>query len=295
MKKIVVFGGGGLIGSRFISLHKDAFEIKAPKAKEIDILSEDLLKSFLEQENPDCIINFAAFTDVEEAEKEKDNKDALCFHINAIGAQNVAEACKKINKRLIHISTEYVFDGTKAESPYTEKDKPNPINWYGQTKLIGEQMVLEAGAEVAIARISMPFSAHYELKKDVARFFLEHLRSGNPVKAISDQKITPILVDDISNALKILLDNKASGIYHLASRDSVTPLEFVRTIAEIFNLDDSLIESMDLAEYNLKKQAKLLQNSWLSPVKFEKEFGGQILHTVKEGLVIFKQAIDLSR
>ena len=293
MKKIVVFGGAGLVGSRFIELNKNNCDIIAPSAKEIDILSKESLIKLAEKENPDYLINFAAYTNVEEAEEDKGNKDGLCYQVNVIGAKNVAEACKKINKRLIHISTEYVFDGTKAESPYTEEDKPNPINWYGQTKLIGEQMVLEAGAEVAIARISMPFSAHFELKKDVARFFLEQLKAGNQIKAIADQRITPTLVDDIVNALNVLIENQASRIYHISSCDSVTPLEFAKILAEIFNLDYSLVGSMNLEVYNLTKQARLLPYSWLSPAKFEKEFGDQILHTVEENLAIFKQAIDL--
>lgn len=293
MKKIVVFGGAGLVGSKFISLNKDNFEIIAPSAQQVDILSKDSLIKLAEKENPDYLINFAAYTNVEEAEKNKDNKQGLCFQVNVMGAKNVAEVCKQINKRLIHISTEYVFDGTKAEAPYTEEDKPNPINWYGQTKLMGEEMVLASRALAVVMRISMPFSAHFELKKDVARFFLEQLKKGNQIKAIVDQRITPTLVDDIAAALKTLIENQSMGIYHVSSKDSVTPLEFAKTITELFSLDYSLVDSMSLNEYNLGKQAKLLPYSWLSPAKFEKEFGDKILHTVEENLVIFKQAIDL--
>lgn len=293
MKKVVVFGGAGLVGSRFVSLNKDSFEIIAPSALQVDILSKDSLITLAEKENPDYLINFAAYTNVEEAEKDKGNKEGLCFQVNVTGAKNVADVCKQFNKRLIHISTEYVFDGTKEDSPYTEEDKPKPINWYGQTKLMGEEMVLASEALAIVMRISMPFAAHFELKKDVARFFLEQLKQRKPVKAIADQRITPTLVDDIANALKVLMENQVFGIYHVASRDSVTPLEFAKTLAEIFDFDYSLIGSMNLADYNLNKQAKLLPYSWLSPVKFEKEFGDQILHTVEEDLAIFKQAIDL--
>ncbi len=292
MKKVLVFGGAGLVGSKFIQVNKNNFEIKFPDATIVDILKKDQVQQAVEEFKPDSIINFAAFTAVEEAENQKDNKDGICFQVNAIGAKNIAEIAKSFDTHLIHISTEYVFDGTKSESPYTEDDTPNPINWYGATKLFGEKYVLESNAKVCIVRISMPFSSHYELKKDVARFFLGELKSGNQIKAIGDQRITPTLVNDIANALEILVQNNSLGIYHVSSKDSVSPSEFVKTMAEVFNLDYSLISEVNLDEYNKTKKGKLLKYSWLNPTKFEKEFGDQTLHTVEEALVIFKQEVD---
>jgi len=292
MKKILVFGGGGLVGSRFVELNRDNFNIKAPSVSVVDILKKDQVTKILEEENPHCVINFAAITNVEESEKEKGNKEGLCFQVNAIGAKNVAAACKQFDKKLIHISTEYVFDGTKADSPYTEQDKPKPINWYGITKLFGEEYVLESGCQSTIIRISMPYSSYYQAKSDVARFFLEQLKRNNQIKVVEDQRITPTLVRDIADALVVLLENQAKGIYHVSSKDFVTPLEFAKTIAETFHLDYSLISVINLEEYNKNKQAKLLKYSWLNPAKFESVFGSEILHTVEEGLIIFKKEID---
>ncbi len=292
MKKVLVFGGSGLVGSKFIDLYSNDFEIKAPDASSVDILKKDQVANIVEEFNPDSIINFAAYTNVEEAEKQKGDKAGICYLINSIGAKNVAEIAKEFNKKLIHISTEYVFDGTKDVSPYTEEDKPNPINWYGQTKYFGEQFVLESECSAVIVRICMPYSAFYELKKDVARFFLEQLKNGNQIKAIEDQRITPTLVDDIANGLRVIVESSANGLYHVSSIDSVTPLEFAKTIAETFKLNYSLISSIDFDEYNKGKQAKLLKFSWLNPAKFEEQFGEGILHTVEQGLVIFKRAVD---
>lgn len=292
MKKILVFGGSGLVGSKFIDLNSKNFEIKAPVASEVDILNKDQILAVAEQFNPDAIINFAAYTNVEQAQSQKGDKNSICFQINASGAKNVAETCKDFNKHLIHISTEYVFDGTKEISPYVETDTPNPVNWYGTTKLFGEGFVLESGCKASIIRISMPYSYLYELKKDVARFFFEQLKLGKAVKAVEDQRITPTLVDDIANALAVVIQSQSDGIYHVSSTDSVTPLEFAKTIAEVFKFDYSLIGSMTLDEFNQSKIAKLLKYSWLNPTKFERAFGDQILHTVEEGLVIFKKEID---
>ncbi|MCR4306065.1 MAG: NAD(P)-dependent oxidoreductase [Candidatus Daviesbacteria bacterium] len=292
MKKVLVFGGSGLVGSKFIDLYSKNFEISAPDASDVDILNKDQVLKAIEQFNPDSVINFAAFTNVEGAENEKGDKSGICYRINAEGAKNVAEAVGSFGKHLIHISTEYVFDGTKEMSPYTEEDKPNPINWYGQTKLLGEQFVLESGVDAVIIRICMPFSSFYELKKDIARFFLTQLQGGNKIKAIADQRVTPTVVNDIVTALKTVIEAGVTGLYHVSSTDSVTPSEFAKTIAEVFQLDYSLIEEIALDEYNKTKKAKLLKFSWLNPTKFEREFGEGILYTVEEGLVLFKKEID---
>ncbi len=293
MKKVLIFGGAGLVGSKFIELNDSTFEIKSPAANEVDILNEGQISKVMEEFNPDSLINFAAYTNVEEAEKQKGDKNGICFQVNAIGAKNVAEVAKKFDKHFIHISTEYVFDGTKEASPYVEEDKLNPVNWYGVTKWQAEELILESDSKSTIVRISMPFSAHYELKKDIARFFLTQLKEKKLIKAIEDQWITPTLVDDIANALALLLDSHSLGIYHISSRDCVTPLEFVKTIAETFDLDYSLVGSILLEEFNRNKQAKMLRYSWLNPAKFEKRFGDQVLHTIEEALVIFKQEIGL--
>lgn len=292
MKKVLVFGGSGLVGSKFIDQNKNIFEMKYPSATEVNILDKTQVIKVVQEFNPDTVINFAAFTQVEEAESQRGDKGGICYLINALGAKIVADTSKQFNAKLIHISTEYVFDGTKEDRPYVEEDRPNPINWYGQTKYFGEQFVLESGCTAMVVRLSMPFSANYALKKDIARFFLEELKNGNQVRAVEDQKITPTLVLDIANALKELIESQRLGIYHISSRDSVTPLEFVKTIAEIFHLNHLLISSIGLDELNKNKKAKLLQYSWLNPAKFEKDFGDQILHTAEEGLIIFKTEID---
>lgn len=292
MKKVLIFGGSGLVGSKFTSLYSQTFEIQAPSADELDILNKDQLARLTRDFNPDSIINFAAFTNVEGAESQKGDKNGTCYLINAVGAKNVAEAARDFGKHLIHISTEYVFDGTKEFSPYTEEDKPDPKNWYGQTKYSGEQFVLESRCQATIARISMPFSPFYEAKLDIARFFLEELKKGHEIKAIEDQRVTPTIVSDIANALKIIIESGSIGFYHVSSTDSVSPLEFAKTIAEVFHLNYPLIKSVSFDEYNQAKSAKLLRYSWLNPAKFEREFGDGILHSIEEGLVIFKKEID---
>lgn len=296
-RKILVFGGSGLVGSRFIELQRISFDIDAPDAIKVNILEKDQIFKATQTAKPQIVINFAAFTDVQGAQEQKDSKDGSCYQINVLGAKNVAEVCKEMNTRLIHISTDYVFDGEKEKGSYIEDDKPNPKNWYGQTKFYGEENVKNSGAHFVIVRISMPYITKYEVKKDVARFFLDELRVGREVNAINDQKITPTLGDDIVKALVeiskafIKATNK-SNIYHVSVTNDTTPFDFATFLAKAFNLDTGLIKSISLDEYNSEKEAELLRYSRLNPAKFIGEFGENILHTVEENVKSYKQMVD---
>lgn len=289
--KVLIFGGSGLVGSRFIQLNKDLFEIFAPDFSKIDILKADQINKALGSFKPDIVINFAAFTDVRGAEKQRGDKNGICYQINVNGAKNVADACESWDVHLIHISTDYVFDGKKTESPYTEEDKPNPINWYGQTKHLGDQFVLESGCVSTLVRISMPYSRHYQFKTDLARFFLEQLAKGSEISAIEDQRITPTLVDDIANALRAVIEKKSEGIYHICATNDTSPFEFAKLLARTFALNEFLIKPISLDEYQKGKIAPLLRYSRLNPSKFISEFGENILHSVEEGIEIFKKLL----
>lgn len=287
--KVLIFGGSGLVGSRFTTLHKNSFEILAPDVEEIDILNNDSVKKTLEEFSPDTVINFAAYTNVEEAETQIGDKNGICYKINAVGAKNVADALKKSGVHLIHISTEYVFDGEKKDSPYNEEDKPNPINWYGATKHFADEFVMGSGANYTIARICMPYSANYELKKDIARFFITTLKEGNKITAVLDQRITPTLVDNIANALKVLVEQKRNGIYNISCTENTTPFEFAKLLAKKFGYKKQAIEAISLDEFNKKKKAPLLRYSWLNPSKFIHEFGQGILCDLEESIEILKR------
>jgi dTDP-4-dehydrorhamnose reductase len=291
MTKILVFGGSGLVGSKFIEQGKE-FTFESPSLDEVDLLDSDQISQAIANFNGEVVINFAAFTNVDGAEEENGNRDGLVYRLNSLAPKNIAKFCKQNKKYFLQISTDYVFDGKKDDSPYTEEDRPNPINWYGKTKFFGEEFVIEEGGEFLIARLSMPFSSHYIEKSDIARSFLKLLQSGNEIRAIADQKITPVLVDDLASALTILIKEKETGIFHLVSSDSTTPYEFAKNIAKIFSLNENLVKTTTFADYSTSVSAPRLKNSWLSSQKFNKKFGEDILHSVKGALEIFRNQIE---
>lgn len=291
-QKIVIFGGHGLVGTRFRELVGDSLDMVAPTIDDLDILDVPKLKKFLDENPSEIILNFAAFTNVAAAEGEKENLEGLVYKLNALAVKQFAQICQDLDRHFVQISTEYVFDGTKEDSSYTEEDDPHPINWYGKTKYLGEKFLQESGCHYSIVRISMPFSAKFADKGDIARFYLQQLEAGQEVKAIIDAKNTPVLVDDIANGLKAVIDRKFPGIIHVTSKDSITPFDFATLLAEEFGLDKNLIKPVSFEEFGKERKAPLLKNSWLSSQKFRREFGEGILHTVEENVKIFKQQID---
>lgn len=290
-QKLLVFGGSGLVGSKFISLFQHKYEITSPEIDDLDILNKDQLLSFIKSQTAETVINYAAFTNVDKAEEERGDKNGLVYKLNALAVKDLCEICHETNKHLIHYSTDYVFDGTKSAKPYIEEDKPNPVNWYGETKYLGEKFILESGIRAAIIRISMPFSSKYDLKQDIVRFFLSELMLGKEIIAIDDQTVTPVLVDEAANALEKIIESQVTGIFHTVSSSSTTPFNLAKVIADKFGFDKNLITPIKFKDYNQTRLAKRLQYGWLSVEKFEKEFGTGILHNIEQGIDIFKQQI----
>lgn len=291
MSEILILGGGSMVGSRFVELCGDQLKITSPNKSELDLTDPVALENYFQKSDAEAVVNFAAYTDVDKAENEKDDREGLVYGLNCWSAGEVAKLCQKTGKHLIHISTDMVFDGKKSDAPYTEEDKPSPLCWYGKTKWMGEQAVLGNCDSSAIVRIQFPFRSCFLPKKDPVRFFLGELQEGRQIKAINDQTITPVLIDDVAVALQELLNRKSTGIYHIVTTDWTTPFDLVTKVSQLFDLNGELIIPTTFAEYNATKRAKRPPFPWLDNRKFRREFGGNILHTVDQSLEIFKQQI----
>src|SRR3989344_6723244 len=174
--KILVLGGSGLVGSRFLELATE-YDVVAPTHEELDLLDLKKLETYLTQSDADIVINFAAFTNVDTAEEEKDNEDGMVFNLNVKVPEALAKSCVSTNKYLIHISSDYIFDGTK-QVPYVEGDVPNPVNWYGTTKMLSEDAVRSVSPDFLIVRPEMPYSSRFDKKLDLARVFVKMLKEG---------------------------------------------------------------------------------------------------------------------
>ena len=256
-QKIIGTGLSGLVGSRIVELLKDKFEfVDFSLDTGVNILDkENLSQAFEKNKNAVAVLHMAAFTDTNAAWEQRGDKLGICYQLNVEGTRNILDLAKKYNQYLVYISTDFVFDGTKT-TPYTETDTPNPIEWYGETKYLGEKVITDSGyPNYNISRITYPYRAEFEKKVDIIRKVLIKLQNNEPVKMFFDQICTYTFVDDIAQALGYFFENKNTGIYHLVGSSSHSPYEMCLEIAKVFNLNKDLISTSSLEEY-IKSQSE---------------------------------------
>ncbi|MBV9357589.1 MAG: NAD(P)-dependent oxidoreductase [Chloroflexi bacterium] len=278
--RVLVLGGSGLVGTRFRELNAEVFELDAPGHAELDVLDFGALERYVRASPADVVLNLVACTNLDSAELERDDREGVVFRTNATLAGRLASLCAALDRRLVHVSTDYVFDGEQAERPYREGDPVRPLCWYAQTKQQGEELALASGQEVCIARIEMPFTGRPHRKSDFARFVVGRLRAGQEVVAVDDQKITPIFLDDAALALRMLVAQHQPGVIHLASTDWTTPLEFASAIADGLGLDRQLIRGERFDRFAPTRRARRPRHSWLDVSAFSKLVDPAPLHSL---------------
>lgn len=242
-----------MVGTRIAELLKDKYTIDdLSLTNGVDITdpsSLDIIKNDTEHE---VVLHLAAKADVEGCEKDKPlGEEGAAYKINVGGTKNVADACRITNKKLLYISTDFVFDGTK-EPPYEykEEDTPNPVNWYAMTKYKGEEVVQNSGVSFAILRIAYPYrSDEFELKKDFVHAIMGRLGNKLPITAVTDHIMTPTFIDDIAFAIDGVITQNATGIYHVVGSQSLTPYDAFTLMADRFGYDKSLITKTSRAEF----------------------------------------------
>ena len=281
---MLVLGGSGLVGSRVVECWADEFDVGAPTHAELDVLDDAALRNALQDSAAQVVVNFAAFADVDGAETERGDERGRVYALNVRYPSSLATACAALGKHLVHISTDYAFDGTRSDRPYREADPPGPLSWYARTKVLGEQGVRAHLPGACVARIEMPFSARPHAKRDLARLSAERLAAGQPMLGVTDQRITPVFLDDAAHALAHLARARTRGLVHVASTDSTTPYEFAHAIAARLHHDPGLVQSVRFDAFSTTRPARRPQHSWLDVSLFETLFGRGILRSQAEQL-----------
>ncbi|MEX2028238.1 MAG: SDR family oxidoreductase [Candidatus Curtissbacteria bacterium] len=253
--KIAVIGAHSMVGSRFCELWEGEAELlKSDLHGEnpLDIADEKQVGEFFQNHYLDTAILFSAYTDVDGAEKQRDDKNGICWKVNVDGAKNIAEACAASGKKLIFISTDFVFDGVNG--PYSEEDdfgNLDNISWYGISKIEGEKAASTL-KESLIVRISYPYRAKFPQKEDIAKKFLKMYREGKLYPVFTDQVITPTFIDDLAPAAKLLIESSASGIFHLASGKTTTQFQFAKAVIETFGGNPVDVQEGSLTDYLMR-------------------------------------------
>lgn len=291
--KILLTGASGLVGSRVSELFKDTFELDSLKA---DITTRQAFDEVIASDS-DILLHLAAKTNVDLCEQDKQtdlklSRDAnlvgckTAWAVNVFGTDNLAKACFLSNKKIVYISTDFVFNGTKKF--YTEKDSPDPINWYGQTKYEGEKIVSGMKIPWLILRLSYPYRAKF-VKTDFIRTLIKKMENGERLSMVTDHIIRPTFIDDLAQSLRVLLEKKSSGIFHVTGSQSVTPYDAALMAAEIFGLNKNLIDKTTREQY-FKGRAKrgfclVLKNDKIGKL-------GCQTHSLRQGLSIIKKQLQ---
>lgn len=246
--KILGTGLNGLVGSRIVELLSDRYEFEnLSRSSGVDISNKDQVLEKVKNSDAQIVLHLAGKTNVDGCELDKPlGKEGEAWKINVEGTRNVADACSQTNKKIIYISTDFVFDG--AKDSYSEEDIPSPINWYAQTKYEGEKIVKELKIPWIISRIAYPYRANFS-KLDFFRAILNRLRKGESVVAITDHIFTPTYIDDIASAINTLIMSSLQGIFHVVGSQSLTPLAAANLIAQEFELDKSKISATTRSKF----------------------------------------------
>ena len=249
---IAIIGASSMVGSRFCELASWANLIKTDRNGNtpLDITQEKSIDNFFKKYNFDYLILFSAFTDVDKAEKQRNDKGADCWQINTQGVKKTAAACKKYQKKLILISTDFVFDGTAG--PYSENDPTGPnyrkVSWYGISKAEGEKAGLQ-NANSTVLRIAYPYRSKFAKKDDIVKRILKLYDCGKLYPMFDDQFTTPTLIDDLSPAIRLLISKNVSGIFHVASEKVTSQYLFAKNVLEIFGRDTKNLQKQSAVEF----------------------------------------------
>lgn len=260
MSTLLILGETGQLARALTRLAGDAFEtVTCAGRSRADLAAEGAASDLIERVAPDCIINAAAFTDVDGA--EADPKTA--FQINAHGAEEAAVAARQIGARFIHVSTDYVF-GADGPGPFDETALPAPLNVYGHSKLAGEAAVLAENPNAAVVRTAAVFSGG---GVDFPSAVWSRAHAGQPLRVVDDQLTCPTFADDLALTLIALaLNDTASGIFHCAGQPAVSWFAFARAA---LNLMDSPVEVTAVPSTEFQRPAPRPSDSRLTGNRLE--------------------------
>ena len=293
LDSLLVIGASGLLGSKIMEQARGRFEVRGAynpevdgatlwKLESVDIGSKDDIDRLFDKIRPDTVILTAAMTNVDACEKNP----TLANRINAAAPGLVARACKKTSASLVHVSTDYVFDGMKSRR-YTETDVQRPISVYGTSKLAGERSVLSTLPEAAVVRPAVLYGWNpIPEKMNFVTWVLKKLRNNEPVKLFEDQIVSPTLADDLASVLIDFAEKQASGVWHASGPDCLDRPSCGRMIAEVFGLDEGLIAPVPSNSVSLP--ARRPKYSCLDITKTEKFLGRKTV-SFKDGLNIMRR------
>lgn len=254
MTRVLVTGAGGQIGREVVAAFAD-HDLIAADHRALEVADRDAVLQAITSTAPDTVVHAGAWTAVDACEGDPDR----AFRVNALGTRHVAEAARRVGARICYLSTDYVFDGTKAD-PYVEWDTPNPVSVYGRSKLGGEREIAVSGADATIVRTSWVCGRHgHNMVKTILRLAQEHEK----LAFVDDQRGQPSFADDLAPMIRRLVLERRPGLFHVTNQGAVSWFEFARSVLEVAGLDPGRVRPIATADLDPPRPAPRPPNSVL--------------------------------
>jgi dTDP-4-dehydrorhamnose reductase len=295
--RILITGSNGMLGQRAVQFYssKENIELLATSVEEksvidsVEYISSDVknrenIKKVIHEYYPDFIVHTAAFTNVDLSEKLREE----AWKINVKGIEYIGEAARAIDAHVIHISTDYIFDG--KDGPYSENATPNPVGYYGRTKLASENALRISGTFFTILRTNVLYGIAPNSRPDFVRWVVNSLNKKQEIRIVKDQIGNPTFIDDLVQAINKIIEFRKTGVYNIGGKEFLSRYDFTLRIADYFGLDKRLIIPITTEE--LKQPARRPLKSGLLILKAVTELGYKP-HTITEALSAMKKELDL--
>lgn len=260
MKKILVTGSNGLLGQKIterVLKLKDVELIATSRGEnrypekagyvyeDLDVSDQVQVRKVLSKHRPDSVIHTAAMTNVDACEQDKE----LCYKLNVEAVGHLISACQDFDIHLIHLSTDFIFDGEKG--PYTEDDEAHPVSYYGQTKLDAEKLILGSSCRAAILRTIIVYGIVNDMSRsNIVLWAKSALEKGDPINVVDDQWRMPTLAEDLAECCILAAKKQAEGVFNASGKDMMSIIELVQAVADFWNLDKSLIKPISSSSLN---------------------------------------------
>lgn len=277
-QRILICGVSGMLGQRCARYYSQlpGYEIMGAAPDEtikfpevsyvyLDYTQREEVKKLVEDFCPDVIINAGAFTNVDKSETERET----AWKINVKGVEHIAEAARIVDAHVVHISSDYVFDGKRG--PYSEVDAPCPINYYGRTKLASENALHISGARYSILRTNVLYGIIPNGRLDFVRWVVDSISQEKQINIVTDQYNNPTFIDDLVRAMGTVVDKEAYGVYHVAGMEVLSRYDFTMRILQAFDLPSDRV--VPILTESLNQPAQRPLKSGLLILKAQSELG----------------------
>ena len=294
--KILVTGANGLLGQKLVKLLQEkevhliatargglSQQLKHGEFHNLDVTNRDQVISVISNTKPDVVIHAAAMTQVDLCETERET----CILNNVTAVEYLLEACKINHTRFIHVSTDFIFDG--SHGPLDEEAQPHPVNFYGESKLAAENLIRKSEIDWCILRTVLVYGVTPDLSRsNIVLWVKKSLEEGKKISVVNDQWRTPTLAEDLAMGCFQAAEKKASGIYNISGKDFMTPHDIAMKTAHFFGLDSSLITATDSTKFK-QPAARPLKTGFI--IEKAKQGLNYKPHSFEQGLQVIQDQL----